>query len=325
MYKFFCLFIVLLGLLSACEKSVELPLPPHDPKIVVNARLSAGDSIEVYVSRSYGPLEDVDSENIQLTDATVEILDNGQSLGQLAYRDTTVQDFWGSGEIILGKYVLRNHLAQADHTYSIKVSHPDYESVTAETTVPKAMKITQAEVAQNAFRKVYGDGYAEYQSLLRITVDDPAAIENFYRINHLQITVRNTFEPSIPDSIFTMDIYVEGVAEEAGDGGYEALESYGKDETFDGTSGTIDFLCYLPTSDLAPNEIFDMEFTELIITSLSANADWYQYIDKVNLQRGSDIDDIGLFPSESVVVYTNVENGYGIFGAATKKTVQIPQ
>ena len=43
---------------------------------------------------------------------------------------------------------------------------------------------TKAEMIQNAFRKVYPEGYGEYQSLLRITLNDHTGIKNFYFLNN---------------------------------------------------------------------------------------------------------------------------------------------
>ena len=319
MYKYHIIFAIVLALCSACEKSVDVQLPPHTPQIVVNARLSAGDSLQVYISRSYGPLEDVTVEDIILPDARVEVFDNEQSLGVLAYRDTLIDDFFGR-EIVLGKHVHQNHIVQANHTYRIKVSHPDYETVTAETTVPNPMDIENVEIIQNAFRKVYADGYAEYQSLLRITLNDPVDIENFYSLgNEMIVAYQNNMQPPL----FMEYVYIEGVAKEAGDGGYETTGKFANDDAFDGTTATIDYLCYLPNSNLIPTEIYEYEFTEIEITTFSANADWSKYIEKVQLQRESNIDDIGLFPSESVVVYSNIENGYGIFGGVAQKKEQI--
>ncbi|MEO1448298.1 MAG: DUF4249 family protein, partial [Bacteroidota bacterium] len=92
--------------LSACESDLDVPLPPHTPKLVVNAYLTPTEPAQVYVSRSIATLEKVEVEDLILKDATVEIWENDTKIQTLAFRDSAFVDslVWNYPNIYAGTY-----------------------------------------------------------------------------------------------------------------------------------------------------------------------------------------------------------------------------
>lgn len=56
-------------LLTACEREVEIPLPPHEAKLVSNCIAVSERPFRVIVSRSFGMDEQVQEADIYLPDA----------------------------------------------------------------------------------------------------------------------------------------------------------------------------------------------------------------------------------------------------------------
>lgn len=316
--------ILLIALIafSACETTVDIPLPPHEKRIVVNSLLEADKEIEVYVSQSYGPTEDLNAEEVMLPDATVELLQDNAVISTLAYRDTTIEDWLGDGSMIkLGKFVAEGIIARAGETYTLRVAHPDYPTVTATATAPPKVRVITGEFVREAARKVYEDGYTEIQSFFRVTIKDTAAFDNFYKLESLSITTTDFFGGG-QDTVQLEIWSIEGEAMLTGDGSYESNSRFVSDESFNGQEQVIDFLITLPSYYINNQQVMDYDifgFEGRISTSFKT---YKNYIEKIELQRNNQ-GGIGFLPSEPVVVDSNVENGYGIFGGSTQTRFKV--
>lgn len=309
--------IALLLVFAACETTVDIPLPPHEKRIVINSLLEDGREISVYVSQSYGPTEDLSAEEVMLPDAQVELLQNGSLISTLVYRDTTVEEPWFTFErdsLTLGKFVAEGIIARAGETYTLRVSHPDYPTATATATTPPKVRFIKGEIIKEAGRKVYEDGSTEIQSFFRMTIRDTAAFDNFYKLERVSFTTIDFFGT---DTV-SMDIWrIRGEAMLASDGSYESSSDFVSDETFNGQEKVIDFLVTMPyflDDNGQPNEYEIFGFEGVVSTSFET---YKNYIEKLTLQRNSQ-GGIGFLPSEPVIVDSNVENGYGIFGGSTR-------
>lgn len=313
--------ITLLALLltfAACETTVDIPLPPHEKRIVVNSLLEADKEIEVYVSRSYAPTEVLNAEEIMLPDATVELLQNNVVISTLAYIDTAIQDWFGAegDSIRLGKFVAEGIIAQVGETYTLRISHPDFPTATATATTPPNVRFITGEFIKEAGRKVYEDGYTEIQSLFRMTIKDTVLFDNFYKLENLSFTTTDFFGGG-EDSVLIEIWNINGEAELAVDGSFESNSNFVSDETFNGQEKTIDFLITMPMFSAGNDLITDYDIFGFEGTISTSFKPYKNYIEKIDLQRNSQ-GGIDFLPSEPVVVDSNVENGYGFFGGSTQ-------
>lgn len=317
-------------LFVACEKKLNIPLPEHDAKLVINSYLNPGSPLDVYVSRSFGLLENRD-QDYRIKDAVVELFEGDESLGMLTYRDTVVLDsliYFQPGsdtafvlevkELKLGKYSSENIEILPAKSYRVEVAHPTYGKVSSVTKTVSAPEISNVELEQNVVRQLEFD-YDVFQSLLKVEVKDSPGEENYYRFE-LEIEFS---ESSFPEDVFMERVEVSGPAIQA-ENGYKVETQWLTDAGKDGQMIRAELLAYLPNSYAPSNEIEKLDIKTLILKVYSANKDTYTYMDKLSKQREAG-DDFSIFPSEAIVVYSNIENGYGIFGGLTSKTYKISQ
>ena len=112
-----------------------------------------------------------------------------------------------------------------------------------------------------------------------------------------------------------VSLEVLGPAASASTAGYEAETVYIYDDDFDGERKRITLLCYMDNSTASPDEIEDYEWQEIILKCFTFTKELARYQEKSEQQMEAlDIEAIGLFPSEPIVVPSNIEGGYGIFG-----------
>ena len=110
--KTFCLLVTVVLTLSSClETVIDLELPPHEPKLVVNSSNFVGQHFKVYVSHSLDPLS---TSNFEFySDATVTLFENGLVIDTLEFIDTS--SFYQS-----------NVMVEETKTYALQVNHPNY-------------------------------------------------------------------------------------------------------------------------------------------------------------------------------------------------------
>ncbi|MEM7371870.1 MAG: DUF4249 domain-containing protein [Bacteroidota bacterium] len=311
----FLLTSVLFGA-TACQKALDVPLPEHKKRLVVNAFLTSGKSIDVYLTRSFGPLEDVDKLDLFVRGATVEILSNGEVVSTLTMQDTTIYKYdWAEGDSIpqnLSKYS-SDFSPKPNTEYELKVSHSDYEAITAKTHIPDNPSILSAELKQNVARSTDIDGYTSNQSLLTVEFQDEAGIGNQYR---MKVAIEYEY-PDFPGEPVFQELYAGAIGPVTGTDNSGAFTTNGpwlSDEGKDGQTIKEDFVIYLPNAWDEGGVPEPLNIHMMYIELYNANTDSYEYLRKLKQQEDNASNGFEFFPPEAIVVYSNVENGYGIFG-----------
>ncbi|MEZ4851632.1 MAG: DUF4249 domain-containing protein [Bacteroidia bacterium] len=304
------IFPLILVLFASCEQDLEVPFPPHEPKLVLNAYLHADKPFDVYITRSYGALEDVEVADILIPDATVEVYNGSDLLGTLNYRDTTMVDSFINKTYVLGKYHLDGLMVEAGKTYTIKASHSKYESVSATATIPAKPIVTKAEIVQDIYIYQYsvnGEVYGNGQSRIDVTVDDPAG-PNYYDFEVAIELFDSTFNNLV---YYQLDIQNNMVFDP--EGGYYGDQLPMTDEDFDGGEGKMELLTWLPEEYGLLKDRKPLDIRKIYIQAISLSPDYYEFKRKFELQRENrGNDDLGIIPSEAIIIYSNVEGGYGI-------------
>jgi Domain of unknown function (DUF4249) len=304
------LIILFSVLLTACEVTIDRPLPPHESKLVLHAFTRPDDSLRLSLTRSYGPLENVTVNDLLVDDATVRMWFNGVEQTPVDYRDTIMDPFFGTRS---GYYLPRAAVPKEGDRVTIEVSHPEYGTARGETVLPMRATLVKVEIIQDAFRQVRGEGSGQpyTQSILRLTINDPAGNENRYRIDFLRML---TVDPALPGFLIPEVVQVYGVATPSSDGGFETTSEYADDEGKDGQQMVVDFLCELPNAyvELAQWQAYDIDSVEVYFTN--ANRDFAEYQEKLRLQRDANNGGISLTPAEPVELYDNIDGGFGVVG-----------
>jgi len=287
--------------LSNCTKEIEFDAQDIAPRIVVNS-LFTNDSIwAAHISRSVGVLETTSYTTID--DANVNIFDANANL-------VTTLTHQGNG-----LYTSPTGLTpQANQSYTIEASASGYESVNASNSIPSAVPIYQLDTVTST----NSDGETILEAT--ITFQDPPNISNYYMLE-VYVTgtwinegEQDTIEIREPLQISCDDINVETV-NRFNFGGFENTYLYlmVKDQNFDGENYSLTF------SVINYAELKDMDlFGEIRLVNTSE--EYFNYLKSFNMYQRT----INNPFATPVQVYSNVNNGMGIFagGTLTSWTVQ---
>lgn len=298
----------------ACERDTNVPLPKHESKLVMYSMLRANSSPEVYVTRSFSLNTQLTDQNILLNDATVELFENGSSLGNLIYEEVSRKDttFWGEiRDRTTGVYKAENLKISGGKEYEIKVSHKDYASISAKTTIKELPVISNIRIEANVATKTDEEGFTITQSLIHLDIAQAAGSSNYYRLG---LRTTETFE----DPFNEEEVSFENFYETAGPA-IKDLEAYKADSPFlsgigkEGQTLQVSFLLNLYTDNGGTLFFEDAEKLDLVF--FSVNEEGKKFTETLKRQiDAEELADIPIFPRESVVVFSNVENGYGLVG-----------
>ncbi len=272
-------------LFSSCEKVIDFEGEVKESKIVINSLFNTEDTFSVHISNS---LSLIDVEDLKyLKNADLKLYDEAGSL-------VSTPQFTKNGF-----YVDPDFKFSEGKSYKIVVEKTGYKTVEATDIIPKAISINKVD-SQIVMSQ---DGYEELQ--FAIDFNDPEG-ENYYMVEVSANYVYrwDTFEYSGYEQAYlnTIDPNVSG------SGGVNGT-TYGQqlilsDRNFDGKTYTFRFNTSM--------YILDEYYENVEIKFYSISKAVYNYF--TSLQRYQNVQ--GDPFATPVQVYSNVENGFGIFGGA---------
>lgn len=283
MKKILIVFTALFAFI-ACEKEIELKQEEVDPRIVVNSLFSEGDTIWVHLSESRNILFEETLPN--LTSATAQLFDESDNLLGTFTHTTD------------GNYYLAEPTPVAGNTYKLKVNSEGMKEVTATSETPSIISIASVDTTT----AVPGN-----QIEFTIKINDDATQKNYYGVS---IVFHSVYEDEFGEEITyqspyfsTKELYViNGEADV--DGQKWGMEFFFPDDSFNGGSITFKGLKYLETW-AEPGSYY-------VVGLKSMSEDLYKY--KVSYSKYLSAQ--GPF-AEPVQVYSNIEDGFGIFGGSS--------
>ena len=281
-------------LFTNCTKEIEFDAQDIAPRIVVNSLFTNDSLWTANISRSVGVLETTSYTSINNADISIF---NGN--GVLV---TTLTD---QGD---GLYTSPTGATPvADELYTIEMNASGYTSVSATNRIPTAVQINSIDTVSST----NSDG----QTILETTINfqDPPTNENYYMVEVLvkgtwiDFFEGDTIEFREPLEISCNDVNVETV-NRFNFGGFENTYLYLmlKDENFDGEDYALTF------SVINYAELKDLElFGEIRLVNTSSA--YFNYLKSFNMYQSAS----GNPFATPVQVYSNVENGMGIFAGGT--------
>lgn len=307
--KIYLVFLFSIVLFSACDPvEIERSLPDGSKRLCINSHFAADSIWIVNITRGKYILR---SENGYVSDffdgidnATVTIWKDGELLTTLEHSELDSTRF---GSISQGWYKSTSQVSAAGENYEIKVSAPGFESVKASCHVPAPVEISDVKVISKYPDEV-SPSSADMVNM-EIYFSDPAESVNYY-----EMALRTIYNyPDDPE--FFMNSSDEALATD------DPLFYYSPDsfDPLDASTGSYPVLF----SDAGMNgkeirvrcstRIYHKHFPrsrrsfEIILRTVSA--DYYHYKTTKAFQNTTKNDPFG----QPVQVYTNVENGFGIF------------
>lgn len=269
----FTLFILLASIFVSCEKDANIPVPVIEKMMAVTAFLEEGKNITLTLENVVPVFANPRQESGPVTGATVLISDGVTS--EVLQEDAQ----------IIGTYYSTNMgFVKAGGAYTLKITHPDYPTLTASCVVPTYLP-DDAELDYVSSPNPTGETDSLRRAGLRW--QDKSGEKNYYRFAANSYMTGNQIS-----ALFFAD---KNLADESKDG--EMLFS-GLAEMGGNFSGV-------------PNQSLEIEF-ELIALDISS----YKYMRTLDISYYSEDNPF----AEPVIMYSNVKGGIGIFGGIKRKT-----
>lgn len=286
--------LLLIGIIHSCEEPLDLEaLPELESKLVVISNFSEGRAIIVSVAKSR-IIGSVAPEEY-ITNAEVDLYWENNFLERLKLvipKNSNYPPYYQSWKT----------QPVADLEYTIKVSADGFKPVMARSSVPPSVKITSFHLDKVVSEPIPGSPYRRNHFSAIVDFDDPLTSRNYY---HLNITQQiNNFILEGIDTVITKSILQLAAFNSIDNqNGISAHLNGGllfEDKPGERALG-ISF-----SVDIDPrSQILGKTYVELRTLS----KEYYLYYTSLSRSRDSNTNPL----NDPVIVYENIENGYGIF------------
>ncbi len=306
--KNYFFIIIIIFFATACQKPLEINYPEQEPLLVVNCLFSP-DSL--FVARISHTAKTDDSTNLSITNANCEIWSDGEKLATLTHSEN-------------GFYTNPNLMAEVGKAYTIKISHPDYLSISATDTVPE----------KGIINEIYFEHFTQYDMLdesyshdLNIRIDDNPNKNNFYQIKarSLRLYINEEWDGDttwipIDTTFYYSSIWLSNNSPILIDDQIEEADILPfNDKYFNGDNILLSFQYYLPFGGSTDGELHLGEH-DLIISFKTTSQQYYNYTKQLQKHTYNQYNDIYNGIGDPVQMTTNIKNGYGIFAAYNPQT-----
>lgn len=289
------LLLVSSSLFVACEK---FTLPEAPTELVVVSSFSADRNVRVFVSETRGILDNDGAITNYVTNAIVKLYEGDIYKQTLQLQEPKVE------ENEVPYYSSSLFTPRPNVLYTIRVSAPGHEEVTATSSVPVQIEL-QATQVQNVEQVLLEGGGSRFNFDLRIDFTDPGSEVNFY---HIQLTQEyEQYALFEADTVFLATYNRTIKLSSSDDSNNQIAHVNGglllNDEPFDGK-----IISYtVPVSiELGPLE----QLGQLFIDLRSVSEEYYRYFESLSKQQGHTSDS----PFEDpIFLFDNVEGGKGVF------------
>jgi hypothetical protein len=282
-------------IINACVKQIELK-EGNNSSLVLNSIISPDSIFKVNVSqvRSIGA-----TEAYLIDNAVVSIFSDDTLLFTLSHSNN-------------GWYK-SYYKPMVNKSYTIKVDAVN-TNLSASTSIPEKVAITEANIALGDINE-----NDDMVSKISLSFTDDPSVENYYELiwytgvrNKTIIHYFNYYRMNDP------------VILNEGDWEYEPTTLFFSDQLFNGQSVSLNFDVTIGFTTAWSD--YDQDFINVAVDNLYANLrsiskEYYLYRKYwtrhyFNQQNDNHTDDplILLFKGDPIEMYTNVENGYGVFG-----------
>jgi uncharacterized protein YceK len=295
-------FIFIWLLLAGCTKILNDDLKKKDPKLVVNATIVPDSAFSVNISRSFHVLEDESDKNLPFLDkATVQVFENGDYLFNLDYKT-------------YGNYDKTDYTPETGKKYTLKVSCPGFKDVTCQASIPEKVPILDFDTT---FTHISDEEYGDYYYYSgKLKYNDPSGIENQYLLSSKLGYKTETGDTIWGESWLWPDEAAELLALELNG------DIFWDDKYTDGKEVTIDFNFYTYSTTYPDNDLPETDTVLIVFYFKTINKDYYRYLNSLEKYFYDTYEGTGPF-TEPVVIYTNVDKGYGIFAGYALDTTSV--
>ena len=277
--------------LFSCIKTVPFKFPRNEKDLVVNALFSPDSVFKIYVSHTV-PLSEPIPPPIE--NAEVSLYENGVFSETLTYRNS---HYYATIKPIAG------------NRYKIVVRAPGFQPVLAEDTVPEKPRLLQTDFIRNAGTDTDENGYLFHYSRLKCHIGDSLQKRNYYEIIILirqwddaaqTYRLESVVYRKNNDRIINSEQLID----------YNPSSLIFSNKAFQNTNQEIDIDFYSYIVDEEDTRDF-----QIVIILRRISRSHYLYKKYLTLFYNSEFEDELWSSPRPVNLYSNVQNGTGIFAA----------
>lgn len=296
-------YIILLLLITiSCTKEIVIDIPAQKPSLVVYSTLvpfSYSNTHRQLQLSLQSSLHIFDTTPQRISDALVLYFENKVLKDTLEYSDQS-QTYMVTKKI--------PDFPVAGNHYSILIKKDGYESISAETVIPRQVKIKDVVVTPVA----YFDEDGWVHSEIAMTFEDPADEINFYEVALTDIA----FSEDNPDSFYELTTNDKLVT---GESYYPSLMQFDvrkpkyllfSDAAINGKSHTL-LMYYSPPQGI--NDQLFIKFHYISVQLRNVTEEYFKYKTTLIQHLNSKKEDILYGTGEPVNTISNIKNGYGLF------------
>ncbi len=296
------------ALFSACNKELNIDFPDAENQLVVNALINDQEPVTIEISKSlkpgFGPLEN--AQIVEVETATVELFENNNLVETLSYAKQ-------AGDV-LGKY--RSSITpKTDHSYSIKVTDPASDLIEASTSIPQppAVRGVSADTVSTQWEHTRN-------LVFTFTIDDPEDENYYYFYLDVPIMVIQNSGDTVLYDYYSPLIDLD---DQTNKSLYLKDGFIFSDVDFNGTPHIITGAGGVRLrNEMLIEEGLEgyVDIANARLRCYSLTKETYQFFISHSLYLTNQYE----LYAEPVNVFSNIENGLGVFGGAALVDITIP-
>lgn len=284
--------------LTSCDNWIngvvrDIELPPHEAELAPFTLIDANDTLlSVLLSKTTGVLDSVNPTLIR--DAQIDLFHNGNLLYQL-----TAQDYNPSFERY--RRQLNGAFGNAPGEYTLRITYPGYNTVTATQVMPAPVQVDSVEVIEQG----YIDPQDGTMDEIRFQITDDGATANYYMVK-ARVSSTDTTWWGDPGYSYNLDLRTNEPSAESLYYGSILLLT---DVAFNGRTVGISLGAYLNSWGIG-NETRSLEV-------YSITRDYYTYLRSLNTYEQSS----GNPFAEPSFLFDNTSSSFGFFGLSQRTAI----
>lgn len=293
MMKRHLIFFSILTATAACTTVVDFDIPVERPKVVINSLFSPDSVWQIQISRAKHVLDNRQGSYFDpVTDASVSIRDQDNVL---------IETITGSFKNLVGHSYIGKTKPLPGKLYVIQVEVNNETSIKAINKVPTLVPITSFNIDSSRF-------IAEGEAIeIEVNFKDPAEEKNFYTIK----IIEDAFYVINKDTVwFPREIYYV-LEDPTLNSEFSEPDKYINDNLFNGKNNSLHLKIYFYGSNFTS--------LNLRLALVSISEEYYKYFTTKSLQDNTNGDPF----AQPVQVFSNIENGLGIFAGYSSSVVEL--
>ena len=279
----------------SCEKVIPFDGDVNTPKLVINSVFESDSTFKVHVSSSRSVIDTASFNNID--DAIVSIKDDNENIIETLNH---IENGFYKGQTF----------PQENQTYILEVNHPDYADITASDSLPSPITINSVDTS-TIIDPINGN-----RLQISMNFDDPENTQNYYLIEtysvneYLVIKNSDTTEYEL-DTTKQFMVLTDEVFQNGGSPWRE--QGLFNDLLFNGQNKTLEL--EIPNDSWSGSEDgYDWSYQTLTLRLYLHNITLSYYYYRTSLELFQNAS--GNPFAQPVQVYSNIENGFGVFAGS---------